>query len=155
MSIDIADDTETSWIDSERVRGVIGFVMQRMNLDPSCTVSVAFVDEAHMESLHVEWMDEPGPTDVLSFPMDDLRAGDPESPLPLGIVGDIVVCPTVAERQAGEAGHPPEDELDLLLTHGMLHLLGHDHAEPEEHRIMFDLQAELLDDWRARRREAQ
>jgi probable rRNA maturation factor len=93
-------------------------------------------------------MEEPGPTDVMSFPMDDLLPGSPEGPRPLGILGDIVLCPSVAERQAEQAGHAPEDEVDLLLVHGMLHLLGHDHAEPEEHRVMFDLQGNLLEVWR-------
>ena len=148
MSIDIIDDTETAWIDLQRVSAITAFVLDRMRLDPECTVSIAFVDEDRMSELHRQWMDEPGPTDVMSFPMDDLLPGSPEGPRPLGILGDIVLCPSVAERQAEQAGHAPEDEVDLLLVHGMLHLLGHDHAEPEEHRVMFDLQGNLLEVWR-------
>ena len=92
-----------------------------------------------MESLHVQWMDEPGPTDVLSFPMDELRPGTEEAPTPAGLLGDIVLCPQVAETQAQGAGHSTLDELILLTTHGLLHLLGFDHAEPEEngcHELM-------------------
>ena len=150
MSIDIIDDTETAWIDLQRVSAITAFVLDRMRLDPECTVSIAFVDEDRMSELHRHWMDEPGPTDVMSFPMDDLKPGAPEGPRPLGILGDIVLCPSVAERQAEQAGHAPENEVDLLLVHGMLHLLGHDHAEPEEHRVMFDLQGNLLEMWQQR-----
>jgi probable rRNA maturation factor len=96
-------------------------------------------------------MDEPGPTDVLSFPMDELVAGTPDKPVAEGILGDIVLCPTVAARQAAEAGHDTSTEMRLLLTHGMLHLLGHDHAEPEEHRVMFSLQTQLLAAWEGER----
>ena len=105
------------------------------------------VDEDAMTELHVRWMDEPGPTDVLSFPMDELREpAEGEAPEP-GVLGDIVLCPTVAERQAQEAGHSRDDELALLLTHGILHLLGYDHLEPEESVAMFALQGRILAGW--------
>ena len=97
-----------------------------------------------MEALHVQWMDEPGPTDVLSFPMDELRPGTQEQPTPPGLLGDIVLCPQVAETQAQAAKHSTLDELILLTTHGTLHLLGFDHAEPAEEREMFGLQRELI-----------
>jgi probable rRNA maturation factor len=102
-------------------------------------------------------MDEPGPTDVLSFPMDELRPGhmsggaDEDGETDPGLRGDVVLCPSVAEKQAKEAGHATEDELELLCTHGILHLLGYDHAEPEEHKEMFGLQAGLLASWREER----
>ena len=97
-----------------------------------------------MEQLHVQWMDEPGPTDVLSFPMDELRPGnDTEDAVP-GLLGDVVLCPQVAVRQALAAGHSTQEELLLLTTHGILHLLGYDHAEPDEEKEMFDLQRKLL-----------
>jgi probable rRNA maturation factor len=107
-----------------------------------------------MEALHVQWMDEPGPTDVLSFPMDELRPGTQEQPTPPGLLGDIVLCPQVAEAQA--AKHTTVDELILLTTHGTLHLLGFDHAEPEEEREMFGLQRDLIAAFQAseRRRRA-
>jgi probable rRNA maturation factor len=89
-------------------------------------------------------MDEPGPTDVLSFPMDELRPGTADKPTPPGLLGDIVVCPQVAEQQAETAGHSLMDEICLLTTHGMLHVLGYDHALPDEERRMFGLQRELL-----------
>jgi probable rRNA maturation factor len=80
----------------------------------------------------------------MSFPMDELRPGhegvEPEE----GVLGDIVLCPSVAAKQAAEAGHATEEELLLLTTHGILHLLGYDHAEPEEEKEMFELQRQLL-----------
>ena len=92
----------------------------------------------------MQWMDLPGPTDVMSFRMDELRPGregmEPEE----GVLGDIVLCPSVAAKQASQAGHATEEELLLLTTHGILHLLGYDHAEPEEEREMFELQRQLL-----------
>src|SRR3954462_8177877 len=123
-----------------------------MPVDPQAELSVVLVDEAAMEQLHIQWMDEPGPTDVLSFEMDELRPGSEEKESDPGLLGDVVLCPVVAEKQAAEAGHSTEDELHLLCTHGILHLLGYDHAEPEEKRVMFELQGELLASWRARPR---
>jgi len=107
-------------------------------------LAIQLVDEGAMERLHIEWMDEPGPTDVLSFPMDELRPGSDEEPTPPGLLGDIVLCPQVAAGQAETAGHPLIDELLLLTTHGLLHLLGFDHAEPEEEREMFGIQRDIL-----------
>ena len=105
-----------------------------------------------MTALHEHFMNEPGPTDVLAFPMDELddrRDDTDDTDAPPTLLGDVVLCPVVAEQQANEAGHSTEAELHLLCTHGVLHLLGYDHAEPDEHKEMFDLQATLLAQWRA------
>jgi probable rRNA maturation factor len=103
-----------------------------------------------MSTLHERWMGEKGPTDVLAFPMDELDTARPDDPDPgPALLGDVVLCPTVAVRQARAAGHSMDDELVLLATHGVLHLLGYDHMEPEEEREMFGLQQRLLDGWRA------
>ena len=115
-----------------------------LHVSPDADVAILLVDEGAMEALHVQWMDEPGPTDVLSFPMDELRPGTEEAPTPPGLLGDIVLCPQVAETQAVAAKHSTMDELVMLTTHGLLHLLGFDHAEPEEEREMFGLQRELI-----------
>lgn len=149
MAIDIDDSSGVTWVNTALIEAQAAYLLDRLHLDPNADVSILLVDEDEMARLHVEWMDEPGPTDVLSFPMDDLRAGDPSGPRVEGILGDIVLCPTVAAQQAEAAGHPVDVELALLLTHGVLHLLGHDHAEPEEHERMFSLQAELLQGWLA------
>ncbi|HWL61064.1 MAG TPA: rRNA maturation RNase YbeY [Microbacteriaceae bacterium] len=126
------------------VQRLIGHVLDELHVHPEAEVAVVFVDEGAMEALHVQWMDEPGPTDVLSFPMDELRPGTEDEPTPAGLLGDIVVCPQVAHAQAETAGHSPADEILLLVCHGLLHLLGFDHGEPEEEREMFDLQRDLL-----------
>ena len=118
--------------------------LAEMHVSPDADVAIVLVDEGAMEALHVQWMDEPGPTDVLSFPMDELRPGSEDDPTPAGLLGDIVLCPQVAESQAETAGHSTMDELILLTTHGLLHLLGFDHAEPDEEREMFGLQKELI-----------
>jgi len=118
--------------------------LAELHVSADADVAILLVDEGAMEALHVQWMDEPGPTDVLSFPMDELRPGTEDQPAPAGLLGDIVLCPQVAETQAVAAKHSTQDELILLTTHGLLHLLGFDHAEPEEEREMFGLQRDLL-----------
>ena len=115
-----------------------------LHVSPDADVAIVLVDEGAMEQLHLQWMDEPGPTDVLSFPMDELRPGTEDQPTPPGLLGDIVLCPQVAEAQAKTAGHTLTDELLLLTAHGILHLLGFDHAEPDEEREMFAIQRDIL-----------
>lgn len=135
-------------VDDESLSTQARFVLDKLRIHPLAELSVVLVDETTMTRLHEEWMDEPGPTDVLSFPMDELRpTRDGEEPEE-GMLGDVVLCPVVAERQGAAAGHGTHAELELLLTHGILHLLGYDHAEPEEHREMFGLQDALLRSWR-------
>ena len=136
-------------IDTQRLEDQAAFMFAQLRLHPDTDVSILLVDEPRMEELHIEWMDEPGATDVLSFPMDELTAPLPGEAAPEGMLGDIVLCPAFAERQALVAGSNLVDELALLLTHGILHCLGHDHLEPEEHALMFGLQAQLLDAWKA------
>ena len=126
--------------------------LAELRISPDADLAIMLVDEGAMEQLHLQWMDEPGPTDVLSFPMDELRPGTDDRPTPAGLLGDIVLCPQVAETQAETAGHATIDELILLTTHGLLHLLGYDHAEPEEHREMFALQQTLIDGFAAEER---
>ncbi|MBN7792318.1 rRNA maturation RNase YbeY [Microbacterium esteraromaticum] len=132
-------------VDETVLQRLTDFNLAQLNVSPDAEVAIVLVDEGAMESLHVQWMDEPGPTDVLSFPMDELRPGTPDNPTAPGLLGDIVLCPQVAESQAQTAGHTLQDELILLTTHGLLHLLGFDHAEPEEEREMFGLQRSLIE----------
>lgn len=120
------------------------YVLEEMRIHPQAELSVLFVTTEVMTELHVKWMDEPGPTDVLSFPMDEMRPGRSGEPPPEGTLGDIVLCPEVAATQAKDAGHSAEEEMLLLTVHGILHLLGYDHAEPEEEKEMFALQRKLL-----------
>ncbi len=131
-------------VSENRLLETARFVMRAQHLHARTELNIGCVTMAEMERLHIQHMDEPGATDVLSFPMDELRAGTETSPAARGMLGDIVLCPEFAGVQAVSAGHTTADELDLLLTHGILHLLGHDHLEPEEHAVMFGLQGELL-----------
>jgi len=119
-----------------------------MGVHPDSELSISLVDEDEMSSLHMQWMDEPGPTDVLSFPMDEVKPNSAASGPAL--IGDIVLCPSVATAQATTAGHTPQAELELLTTHGVLHLLGFDHANPDDEREMFGLQEKLLSQWRSK-----
>ena len=144
MSIEISNETAVG-VDTDSVLRLATFVRDELKLHPAIDLGIIFVDEEPMAELHVKWMDEPGPTDVLSFPMDELRPGSDLLPSPEGVLGDIVVCPQVAIRQAETAGHSMMNEVLLLVTHGMLHLVGFDHAEPEEEKEMFGLQRELLE----------
>lgn len=143
MSIEISNESAIE-VDSNLVLKLAEFVRGQLRLHPQVELGITFVDEEPMTELHIRWMDEPGPTDVLSFPMDELRPGSDLRAPTQGILGDIVVCPQVAKSQADTAGHPAINEILLLVTHGMLHLVGFDHAEPEEEKEMFDLQKKLL-----------
>ena len=143
MSIEINNESAVS-VDEATIQRLVVFALDQLHVHPDAELAIVLVDEAAMEQLHVQWMDEPGPTDVLSFPMDELRPGSEDAPTPAGLLGDIVLCPQVAIAQAETAGHPVLDELLLLTTHGLLHLLGFDHAEPDEEKVMFGLQREIL-----------
>ena len=144
MSIEIVNETEFV-IDEGLIARLVSHNLSALRVHADADLSVMFVDEPTMERLHVEWMDEPGPTDVLSFPMDELRPGSEGQLTPPGLLGDIVICPQVAAAQAEVAGHATVNEILLLTTHGILHLLGFDHAEPEEEKEMFGLQREILE----------
>jgi probable rRNA maturation factor len=143
MSVDVVNESGYS-TDEAEISACARFVMDRLQVHPRAELSVVLVDADAMAALHSQWMDEPGPTDVLSFPMDELRPGSESHPSAAGILGDIVLCPQVAQTQARKAGHATAEELLLLTVHGLLHLLGYDHAEPEEREHMFALQRSLL-----------
>ena len=150
MTIEVNNETEAE-LDEKALSDLCRFTLDRLRIHPQAELAVLLVDSAAMEQLHLQWMDEPGPTDVLSFPMDELRPTPPDEEPSPGLLGDVVLCPDVARRQAAQAGHSFNDELQLLTVHGILHLLGYDHAEPEEEKEMFGLQKQLLDDWRSGR----
>ncbi|MDQ1173911.1 putative rRNA maturation factor [Microbacterium testaceum] len=152
MTIEINNESDHE-VDEQALLRLMEYNLQELHVSPDADVAIVLVDEGAMESLHVQWMDEPGPTDVLSFPMDELRPGSEDAPTPAGLLGDIVLCPAVAETQAVAAKHSTLDELILLTTHGLLHLLGFDHAEPDEEREMFGLQRELITGFQAVERQ--
>ncbi len=149
MSIEVLDESGTG-LDVQRLASLSRFVMDRMRVHPLAELCIKAVDEDTIAELNAQWMEKEGPTDVLAFPMDELRPGLVDQEPEEGVLGDLVVCPSVAERQGETAGHGTVAELELLTVHGILHLLGYDHAEPEEHRQMFGLQDRLLGEWRER-----
>lgn len=162
MSIEVLNESGVE-VDERALVDVARHVLDRMGVSRLAELAISLKDIAEMERLHLQYMDEPGPTDVLAFPQDELdlrgslgvpqgsTAGDEDEDEAPTLLGDVVLCPEVADRQAREAGHGTQDELELLCTHGVLHLLGFDHAEPAEHEQMFGLQAELLESWRGAR----
>jgi len=149
VTIEVIDESGHA-LDVQGLSTLSRFVMDRMRVHPQAELCIKAVDEATITGLNEKWMEKEVPTDVLAFPMDELRPGLVNEELEEGMLGDLVLCPAVAERQAVTAGHSTEAEIELLTVHGILHLLGYDHAEPEEHKEMFGLQDRLLGEWRSR-----
>jgi probable rRNA maturation factor len=156
MSVEVLEESG-SGTDVDRLARLSRFVLERLRVHPQAELCIKLVDTATIAELNEQWMDKEGPTDVLAWPMDELRPGMVNEEPEEGVLGDLVVCPEVAARQAEEAraggreGWTTEDEVDLLTVHGILHLLGYDHGAPEEHAEMFGLQDRLLGEWRRRR----
>jgi probable rRNA maturation factor len=160
VSIEIANESGVN-VDEAALAGLARHVLDEMRVHPLAELSLLLVDEPAMTELHIRWMGEEGPTDVLAFPMDELRPPQPggahaepggtEPPGIPGLLGDVVICPQVAAAAARRARHSVGDEIDLLCAHGILHLLGYDHADAREHAAMFGLQDRLLASWRAER----
>ena len=148
MSIEVLNESGQE-IDVRRLSRLSRFVMDAMRVHSQAELCIKAVDADTIAELNTKWMGKQGPTDVLAFPMDELRPGKVNEEPEEGVLGDLVLAPAIAERQGIEAGHGREAEIDLLTVHGILHLLGYDHAEPEEHAVMFGLQADLLEQWRS------
>ncbi|MBI9000983.1 rRNA maturation RNase YbeY [Corynebacterium sp. CCM 9185] len=150
MSTEVFNEAAYGDVNEEMLIDVCGYALSRMDVHPQAECSLHIVDPDVIAELHERWLDLPGPTDVMSFPMDELTPGsgrpDAAEPGP-AMLGDIVLCPEFAEGQAARAGHSLDHELSLLTVHGVLHLLGYDHVEPDEEREMFALQNEILADW--------
>jgi probable rRNA maturation factor len=155
MTIEVANESGVD-VDVFALEKLARFVLDEMGVHPLVELSIRLVDVPSMTSLHEHFMNEPGPTDVLAFPMDELHDrrddSDDDEDAPPTLLGDVVLCPDVARSQAQTAGHGTEDELHLLCTHGVLHLLGYDHGEPAEEQEMFSTQTRLLQSWAESRR---
>src|SRR2546430_173343 len=148
MGIEIANESGTAVAEAS-IAAAARFAMDRLGVSPLAELSMLLVGAPVMSDLHERWMDLPGPTDVMAFPMDELdsaRRPDAGDVSP-ALLGDIVLCPAFAKDQARTAGHSLIDELHLLTVHGVLHLLGYDHAEPAEEREMFGLQKRILGEY--------
>ncbi len=141
MTIEVTN-TSGQLVPATEINSLLTFALLELELNPECEVNVSLVDDDYMTELHIKWMDEPGTTDVLSFPMDM-----PETPGEAVTLGDIVISPVVAADQAKVQGHSIEHEIYILAVHGLLHIIGYDHADKAEEKIMFDLQEKIVRDW--------
>ena len=139
MTIEITNKSG-ELVPTESVRDLLQNSLVELKLNPECEVNLVFVDIEEMTELHIKWMDESGPTDVLSFPM-DMPATENEAVT----LGDIVIAPVVAAQQAASAGHSIDHEIFILAAHGLLHILGYDHATADEEKVMFALQEDLVE----------
>jgi probable rRNA maturation factor len=158
MTVEINNESGVE-VDEAALAQLGRFVLDALHIDPLAELSVVLLDAETMAALHQQWMDLPGPTDVMAFPMDGDDVPDRIDPTARpgaerqpgqALLGDVVLCPAVAADQAASAGHSLEAELHLLCTHGILHLLGYDHGEADEEREMFQLQARLVGEWAAK-----
>ncbi|GAA3615772.1 rRNA maturation RNase YbeY [Microlunatus ginsengisoli] len=153
MTVEINNESGVA-VDEPALVRLATFALEQLRIHPLAELSILLVDEPTMTAYHVKYMGEDGPTDVLSFPMDELRPPDDDEDPPEGLLGDIVLCPTVTAAQAAEHGRTAAEETEYLLVHGLLHLLGYDHAEPAEKAEMFGLKDKLLAAWATRRPDA-
>jgi probable rRNA maturation factor len=144
MTIEVTN-TSGQLVPTAEMTSLMTHAMKALDLNPECDLNIAFVEDDYMTELHIKWMDEPGTTDVLSFPMDM-----PEEPGEAVTLGDIVISPVVAAAQALTQGHSTEHEIYILATHGLLHIIGYDHADKSEEKAMFDLQEKIVTDWEKR-----
>ena len=153
-----SDEQSAARVDVARWVELARNVLLEEGVRGDAELSLLFVDEEAIAELNKRFMEKDGPTDVLAFPIDEPDLGplarrghdrpDRDEPddddLPL-LLGDVVVCPAVAERQAPDHAGTYDDEVALLVVHGILHVLGHDHAEPEETAVMQARERDLLD----------
>jgi probable rRNA maturation factor len=142
MTIEITNKSG-ELVPTDGVRDLLQSALIELKLNPECEVNLVFVDIEEMTELHIKWMNEGGPTDVLSFPMDMPESGNEAVTL-----GDIVIAPVVAAQQAATTGHSIDHEIFILAAHGLLHILGYDHAISSEEKVMFALQEKLVKNYK-------
>jgi len=148
--IDINNESDET-VDEKGLVKLARFALDTLGVHKEAELSIVLVDENTMATYHEKFMGEPGPTDVLSFPMDELRPAQPGGEAPNGVLGDIVLCPLFAERQAEEQGRSGAEELNYLLIHGLLHLLGFTHDQASDQAIMFGVNDQIIAAWKAQR----
>jgi probable rRNA maturation factor len=147
MSIEVNNESGVA-VDELAIASAARNVLESLGVNPLAELSILVVDPEAMATLHKQWMDLDGPTDVMAFPMDTLEdKPGKEAEAGPALLGDVILCPEVAAKQAEAAGHTSDDELFLLTTHGVLHLLGYDHGEPDDETQMFELQTKLVTEW--------
>ncbi len=145
----VTNDSGTA-CDEQALADLATWLLTQLRLHPECELGITLVDLDRMTGLHEDWMNEPGATDVLSFPIDELRSADPDVEPEPGVLGDIVLCPAFLTDQMQQSGRSLDHELAFLVVHGTLHLIGYDHMDDHELTAMFALQDQLLDEWLSR-----
>jgi probable rRNA maturation factor len=140
VAVYVADEQDVP-VDAEDLLALARHVLAERRVPEEMELALLLVDRDTIAALNAEHMGKDGPTDVLAFPIDEPGEVGPDGP---AILGDVVLCPAVAHEQAGGFGRTPDDEVRLLTVHGILHLLGMDHADAEEEREMFGLTDDLL-----------
>jgi len=135
VAVEVVVDCDDE-VDGPRWAALLSAALGHEGVAPGAEAGLTFVTPSAMADLNREHMGADGPTDVLAFPIDGLDAAGADGPAGPGMVGDVVVCPTVAATAAPTHAGTTDDEVALLVVHGALHLLGHDHAEPDEREVM-------------------
>ncbi|MDO8885844.1 rRNA maturation RNase YbeY [Candidatus Oleimmundimicrobium sp.] len=142
MEILINNRQDRVEIDLAPLKKLAEFTLVSEEIDSSAELSIVFMDEEEIERLNLQYRGVEEPTDVLSFPLyEKMPPGKTERPL---ILGDVIICPTVAQRNVLEDSHSLEEELNLLLVHGILHLLGYDHVDYKDKKLMKAREKEIL-----------
>ena len=158
VEVFVADEQAEVEVDALRWVRLARMVLEEQGVRGDAELSMLFVDEKSMSDLNERFLGREGPTDVLAFPMDDeliesvlqpdqggRGPGSPAEPSDAPIlVGDVVICPRVAERQAKDHLVAFDEELSLLVVHGVLHLLGFDHEDDDEAAVMERRERELM-----------
>ncbi|MCL1923049.1 MAG: rRNA maturation RNase YbeY [Propionibacteriaceae bacterium] len=152
--IDLTNESGTE-VDERSLIQLGLFALTSLHVSAEAELSIQLVDEQTMAAYHEKFMGEPGPTDVLSFPMDELRPGKDPDDLSVGVLGDVVLCPAIATQQGPATGRTGQEESEYLLIHGILHLLGFDHSEPQEKAVMFGLNDQIIEAWGSSKRDDQ
>ena len=148
MNIELSNLTDSK-CDLGRLKSIAQFTILAQGVHPDSELNISLLDEEEMSALHLRWMEEDGPTDVLAFPMDEVKQNS--ATLGPAMLGDIALCPTYANKNALKVNSSLQDELELLTVHGVIHLLGYDHMKADEKEVMFALQDKYLVEWRAKR----
>lgn len=146
MSVFLADE-QTEQVGLDELRALAESVLRHEGYPEQAEVTILLVSESEMASYNQKFLDREGPTDVLAFPLEELRPGrvpDHDRRGPPLMLGDVIVAPSYVRRQAAELGVTFEDEMALMVTHGILHLLGYDHVEDDDAEQMESKERELL-----------
>lgn len=150
LTIDILDETEQVTAEQqELVTKLLDFAAIQEKVKEGSEVSVTFVGNERIHEINKEYRQKDAPTDVISFAMEEMGEGEIEikgQDVP-AVLGDIIISIDRTKEQADEYGHSYERELGFLAIHGFLHLLGYDHMNEKDEKVMFTRQKELLDQY--------